>query len=64
MVVVSKKKGESTDKMLRRFTRLTKDENIAFDVSKKMFYKKPSELKKEKRREKQKRKSKARKRLT
>ncbi len=57
MVVVQKKKGESTDRLLRRFTRLTKEENIAFDVSKKMFFKKPSEMKKEKKRDKAKRRA-------
>lgn len=57
MVFVEKKKGESTDRLLRRFTKLTKDENIAFDVSKNMFFKKPAELKKEKKRDKAKRRA-------
>lgn len=57
MVVVQKKKGESTDRLLKRFVKISKDENINFEVSKKMFFKKPSEMKKEKQKEKAKRKA-------
>jgi len=57
MVVVSKKKGESVDKMLRRFTKISREENITWDVNKKLFFKSPTELRKEKRKEKQRRKS-------
>lgn len=52
MVVVTKKKGETTDKLFKRFTRTVREENIAFDVSKKLFHKNPREMKKEKARDK------------
>jgi len=52
MVVVIKKKGETTDKLLKRFTKTVREENIAFDVNKNMFHKSPRELKKDKAREK------------
>jgi len=51
MIVVTRKKGESTDKLLKKFTKLFREEDIIFDVNKKIFYKKPSLLKKEKQRE-------------
>lgn len=52
MVVVIKKKGETTDKLLKRFTKTVREENIAFDVNKNMFHKSDKELKKDKMREK------------
>ena len=52
MVVVTRKKGESTDKILRKFTKMFREEDIMFDFNKKTFFKKPSLLKKEKQREK------------
>lgn len=61
MVVLTKKKGESTDKLFRRFTKITKEENIIFDVNKKIFFKNKKELKKEKAREKAKVRANARK---
>ena len=51
MIVVTRKKGESTDKLLKKFSKLFREEDIIFDVNKKIFYKKPSLLKKEKQRE-------------
>lgn len=51
MVVVNKKKGESKDALFRKFSRAFVEENIVDEVRKKLFYKKPSTLKKE--REKQ-----------
>lgn len=57
MIVVLKKKGESNDNMFRKFSRMFKDEDIIFEVNKKMFYKKPALLKKEKDREKAKRRA-------
>jgi ribosomal protein S21 len=48
MVVVTKKKGESKDSLFRKFTRSFIEEEIIDDVRKKLFYKKPSILKKEK----------------
>lgn len=57
MIVVLKKKGESNDNMFRKFSRMFKDEDVIFEVNKKMFYKKPALLKKEKDREKAKRRA-------
>lgn len=58
MVVIDKKKGETKDSMFRKFTKTFIEENIVDDVRKKLFYKKPSLLKKEKEKESYKRKSK------
>ena len=52
MVVVIKKKGETTDKLLKRFTKTVREENIAFDVSKNLFHKNDKEMKKDKMRDK------------
>lgn len=51
MVYASKKKGETKDSMFRKFTRSFIDEEIVDDVRKKLFYKKPSILKKEREKE-------------
>lgn len=56
MVVVDKKKGETKDSLFRKFTRIFIEENIVDDVRKKLFYKKPSLVKKEKEKENLKRK--------
>ena len=48
MVVVTKKRGENADSMLKRFTKVTKEENINWDVNKKKCFMKPAVLKKEK----------------
>lgn len=48
MVVISKKKGESKDAMFRKFSRMFIEENVVDEVRKKLFYKKPSILRKEK----------------
>ncbi len=52
MIVVDKKKNETTDKLFRKFTKIFREEEIVFDVNRKIFYKSPSVLKKEKRKEK------------
>lgn len=52
MIVVDKKKNETTDKLFRKFTKIFREEEIVFDVNRKVFYKSPSVLKKEKRKEK------------
>jgi len=57
MIVVVKKKGETTDKVLRKFSKMFREDDIVFDVNKKVFFKKPSLLKKEKLREKMKKNS-------
>lgn len=51
MVYVIKKKGETKDSLFRKFTRSFIDEDIIDDVRKKLFYKKPSIVKKEKEKE-------------
>jgi len=51
MVVVSKKKGETKDTMFRKFSRMVVEENVVDEVRKKLFYKKPSTLRKEKEKE-------------
>jgi ribosomal protein S21 len=61
MVVVNKKKGESIDKLMRRFTKVSRDENIVWDVNKKLFYKSPAQMRKEKQKERLKRKAQQRK---
>ncbi len=48
MVVVVKKKGESKESLIRRFMRIFLDEEIVETLREKMFYKKPSIIKKEK----------------
>lgn len=54
MIVVVKKKGETTDKVLKKFSKMFREEDIIFDVNKKVFFKRPAILKKEKLREKMK----------
>ena len=51
MVVVTKKKGETKDAMFRKFSKSFVEENIVDEVRKKLFYKKPSLLRKEKEKE-------------
>ena len=51
MVFVSKKQGESKDTLFRKFTRMFIEENVVDEVRKKLFYKKPSLLRKEKEKE-------------
>lgn len=51
MIVVTKKKGESKDNMFRKFSKLYKEEDIVYEVNRKMFFKKDSLLKKERERE-------------
>lgn len=57
MIVVEKKKNETTDKLFRKFTKIFRDEDIVFDVNRKIVYKNPALLKKEKLREKLKQKA-------
>lgn len=60
MIVIAKKKNETKDRLFRRFTRLFREENILFEVRRRMFYKKPSLIKKEKQKERAKAKSRKR----
>ncbi|MFS8159248.1 MAG: hypothetical protein ACMG6E_03375 [Candidatus Roizmanbacteria bacterium] len=58
MVVVQKKNGETTEKLMKRFSRLTKDEDIVFYAGLKKEHKNHRELKEAKKRMKiQKRKN-------
>lgn len=58
MVFVTKRKGETKDSMFRKFTRSFIDEDIVTEVRSKLFYKKPSLLRKEKEKERLQKKSK------
>ncbi len=51
MVVVIRKKGESKDSLMRKFTKTFIEEDIITQVKKKQFYKKPSLMRKEKEKE-------------
>lgn len=51
MVVVSKKKGLTKDALFRLFTRTFIEENIVDDIRSRMFYKKPSLVRKEEEKE-------------
>lgn len=57
MIVIKKSKTDSKDNMLRKFSRLFKEDDIVFEVNRKLFYKNKNLLKKEKDREKAKRRS-------
>ena len=48
MVVVKKKKGESKDSAFRKFTRAFIEEEIVDEIRSRMYYVKPSQLRKEK----------------
>lgn len=48
MVVVKKEKGESKDSLFRRFNKLFLEENVVEEFKRKLFYKKPSLWRKEK----------------
>lgn len=51
MVIVTKKRGESKDAMFRKFSKTFVEENIVDEVRKRLFYKKPSLVRKEKEKE-------------
>lgn len=48
MIVVVKKKGESKENLFRKFSRTFIDENIVEEIRNRLFYRKPSLVKKEK----------------
>ncbi|HLL60715.1 MAG TPA: hypothetical protein VK338_03280 [Candidatus Nitrosocosmicus sp.] len=52
MIVVNKKKGEPKDNLFRKFSKMFKEEDITYEVNRKMFYKNDTLLKKEKDRDK------------
>lgn len=47
MVSIKLTKGQSKDSAFRRFTKLVMEEGIVEEVRERMFYKSPSEIKKE-----------------
>lgn len=58
MVVITKKQGDTKDSILRKFSRMFVEENIVDEVRKKLFYKKPSLMRKEKEKERMQRRHK------
>lgn len=48
MVTVVKKKGENNEAIFRKFTRIYIDEKMQDDLRERMFYVKPSQVRKEK----------------
>lgn len=53
MIVVVKKKGESKEALLRKFSRVFIEENIIDEIRNRLFYKKPSLIRKEKEKSRQ-----------
>ena len=51
MVFVKAQPGDSSDSLIRKFTRKVLTEGILQDLKKREFYQKPAEIKKEKKRE-------------
>lgn len=51
MVVVTKKKGETKDAMFRKFSKTFVEEDVVTEVRSRLYYKKPSRIKKEKEKE-------------
>lgn len=58
MVLITKKRGESKETLFRKFTKTFIDEDVVTEVRKKLFYKKPSLLRKEEEKERGKARSK------
>lgn len=54
MVVITKKRGETKDSMFRKFSKTFMDEDIVTTIKKRLFYKKPSLVRKEEEKEKRK----------
>lgn len=48
MIVIVKKKGESNESLFRKFSKNFIEENILEELRNKLFYKKPSLVRKEK----------------
>jgi len=51
MVFVKAQPGDSSDSLIRKFTRKVISEGILQDLKKREFYQKPAEVRKEKKRE-------------
>lgn len=54
MVSVKKRRDQSKDSMLRRFSRMVLEEGIVDEVRERMYYRSPSLLKKERTKEQEK----------
>jgi ribosomal protein S21 len=48
MVLIIKRKGDTKDSMLRKFTKTFIEEDMVNELREKQYYKKPSRLRKEK----------------
>ncbi len=57
MTYVKAEPGESSDSLIRKFTRKVMNDGLLIELKEKEFYKKPSEKKKEKMKELKKRKN-------
>jgi len=55
MVVVKAQPGDTSDSLIRKFSRKVLTEGILQDLKKREFYQKPAEVRKEKKRELQRR---------
>lgn len=51
MVVVKAQPGDTSDSVIRKFTRKVLNEGVLQDLKKKEFYVKPAEIRKEKKKE-------------
>jgi len=51
VVVVKRKKNESKDVLFRKFTKIFINERVVDEVRNRLFFKKPSTIKKEKKKE-------------
>lgn len=47
MVVIQKKKGETKESMFRKFSRMFMQEDVVDEVRSRMYYKRPSQQRKE-----------------
>ena len=61
MVYITKRRGETKDSLFRKFTKTFIEEDIVNEVRKKLFYKKPSLVRKEEEKERIKTRSRLRK---
>ena len=60
MVFVKAQAGDTSDSLIRKFTRKVLTEGVLQDLKRKEFYQKPAEIRKEKKREAQRRIGKSR----
>jgi ribosomal protein S21 len=60
MVVVEKKKGDTKESIFRKFSKIFIQEDIVDQVRSKMYYKRPSQMRKEEEKERLKKRHKSR----